>query len=198
MVSGPLRDLLNGINAVVGVRGSLVCDPDGQVVASAMPTVYDEFMLTLVGRTATQTVAGLKTTSRRTPGDLDLVYSDARFIVKNLRTGCLCILCMPHINVPLLNLTANVAARKLQTGLLQPSTADRPSKSLTKIDRLRNVAEQVLAEHASRVLPMLSGAEGSVEELLEACARMERATRLFIDSQKAQELGQRLRDIIQE
>ncbi len=195
---GQLGDLLNGINEVEGVLGSLVCNQDGQVVASAMPADHGELMLSLVSRTSTQTVAGLKAASRRTPGDLDLLYSDGRFIVKNLRTGCLCILCMPHINVPLLNLTANVVARKLQASLRQPGPVEGPPQGLPTIDRLRRAAVQVLGEHASKVLPMLSGAEGSVEELLQACAKMERATRLFIDSQKADDLGRQLRDIIQE
>jgi predicted regulator of Ras-like GTPase activity (Roadblock/LC7/MglB family) len=113
-----VESILKDINAVVGVTGSFVCNEQGQIVARALPAVFDDAMLSLVGRTATQTVAGLQTLRRRRAGDLDLLYAGGRLLVKNLRYGCLCVLCVPRINVPLVNLTANVAARKL-SGMLK-------------------------------------------------------------------------------
>ncbi|HID62234.1 MAG TPA: roadblock/LC7 domain-containing protein, partial [Anaerolineae bacterium] len=108
-----MESILKDINAVVGVTGCFVCDGEGQVLASAPPDLFDETILSSVGRTMAQTMAGLATARRRQAGDIDLLYDQGRFIAKNLREGCLCILCVRHINVPLLNLTANVAARKL-------------------------------------------------------------------------------------
>jgi predicted regulator of Ras-like GTPase activity (Roadblock/LC7/MglB family) len=108
-----MEDILKNINAVVGVTGCFVCDEEGEVLASALPGIFDETMLSVVSRTAAQTVAGLQTARGRKVGDMDLLYTGGRFIVKNLRRGCLCILCVRNINVPLLNLTANVAAKKL-------------------------------------------------------------------------------------
>jgi predicted regulator of Ras-like GTPase activity (Roadblock/LC7/MglB family) len=108
-----VESILADINDVVGVTGSFVCDEGGEVVARALPRVFDDTMLSTVGRTAMQTVAGLQTLRRRKAGDLDLLFSGGRVLVKNLRVGCLCVVCVPRINVPLLNLTANVAARKL-------------------------------------------------------------------------------------
>jgi len=70
-------------------------------------------MLLPAARTLSQTVDGLETTRRRKVRELDLVYHEGRVVVKNLREGHLCIVCVRNINVPLLNLTANVAARKL-------------------------------------------------------------------------------------
>jgi len=109
-----MENALQNVNAVVGVSGSFVCDGEGQVLASALPDVFDETMLSNVGRTVAQTIAGLELARRRKVGDLDLVYREGRLVVKNLRVGYLCILCVPTINVPLLNLTANVAVRKLK------------------------------------------------------------------------------------
>jgi hypothetical protein len=106
------------------------------------------------------------------------------------------VLCLPRINVALLNLTANVVVRKLQAELAQPLAQDPASTAAPTVDRLRRAIHTVLGEHASRVLPMLSGDEESVAELLQSCDRIERATRLFIDGQKAAELGKRMRDII--
>jgi len=50
---------------------------------------------------------------RRKMTDLDLQYADGRLLVKDVSGSCLCILCAPRVNVSLLNLTANVAAKKL-------------------------------------------------------------------------------------
>ncbi len=108
-----MQRILEDINGVLGVTGCFVCDGDGRVLASALPDVFDEVILTTVGRTITQTTAGLFVTRRRKVRDIDLLYAEGRVVVKPLREGCLCILCVRDINVPLLNLTANLAARRL-------------------------------------------------------------------------------------
>jgi len=108
-----MENILKDINAVIGVTGSFVCNSEGQVLASALPDLFDETILSTVGRTMAQTMAGLATARRRKIGDIDLVYDQGRLIAKNLGEGCLCILCVRNINMPLLNLTANVAAKKL-------------------------------------------------------------------------------------
>ena len=108
-----MEKILKDINAVVGVTGSFVCNEEGQVVAKLMPNVFDNNTLSPVGRTMAQTIAGLKIARECTIGDLDLLYEQGRLIVKNVGEGCLCILCVQRINVPLLNLTANVAVKKL-------------------------------------------------------------------------------------
>jgi predicted regulator of Ras-like GTPase activity (Roadblock/LC7/MglB family) len=108
-----MENILKDINAVVGVTGSFVCDDEGQILVGLLPDVFDEASLSSVARTVAQTIAGLEMARRRKMDGLDLVYLEGRLVVKNLRGGHLCILCVPAINIPLLNLTANVAARKL-------------------------------------------------------------------------------------
>ncbi len=108
-----MEEILEDINAVAGVIGCCLYDSEGQVTASALPDLFDETILSTVGLTLTQTIAGVATARRRKVGDIDLVYREGRVVVKNLGEACLCVLCLRQINVPLLNLTANVAARKL-------------------------------------------------------------------------------------
>jgi predicted regulator of Ras-like GTPase activity (Roadblock/LC7/MglB family) len=112
-----VEGILKDINTVVGVTGSFICDGEGQVLASVLSDPLDETILSTVGRTMAQTMAGLATARRRKVSDMDLLYHEGRVVIKNLREGCLCILCVRHINVPLLNLTANVAVKKLAAGL---------------------------------------------------------------------------------
>jgi hypothetical protein len=58
--------------------------------------------------------------------DIDLLYESGRLVVKNLGDGCLVIQCSQSINVPLLNLTANVVARKLQERIKGKAPAAAP------------------------------------------------------------------------
>ena len=123
-----MDSILENINAIVGVTGCFVCDSEGEALASVLPDVFGEAALT-VGRTAMQTVLGLQTTRRRRVNDLDLLYKEGRIIVKSLGEGCLCILCVRNINVPLLNLTANLAVRKLTKRLKALSPAETKVKA---------------------------------------------------------------------
>jgi predicted regulator of Ras-like GTPase activity (Roadblock/LC7/MglB family) len=128
-----MESILEDINTVVGVTGCFVCDSEGEVLASVLPGVFDGEMVSSAGRTAMQTVLGLQTASRRRVNDLDLLYREGRVIVKSLGEGCLCILCVRNINVPLLNLTANLATKKLTKRLKAPS----PARTKKAPDRAR-------------------------------------------------------------
>jgi predicted regulator of Ras-like GTPase activity (Roadblock/LC7/MglB family) len=120
-----MEDILNDINAMVGVTGCFICNHEGQVLVTALPDLFDEAIISTVGRTMTQTMAGLEIARRRKIGDIDLVYDQGRLIAKNLGEGCLCILCVRNINVPLLNLTANLAAKKLKAKIAEKNEAQR-------------------------------------------------------------------------
>jgi hypothetical protein len=120
-----MENILKDINAVVGVTGSFVCNGKGEVRASALLDLFDETILSTVGQTMAQTMAGLATARRRKIGDIDLVYDESRLIAKSLGEGCLCILCVRKIRVPLLNLTADVAAKKLKAKIAKKEEPER-------------------------------------------------------------------------
>ena len=124
-----MENILKDINAVVGVTGCFVCDSEGEVLASVLPGVFDREVVSSAGRTVIQTVLGLQTTRRQRVNDLDLLYREGRIIIKGLSEGCLCILCVRNINVPLLNLTANLAAKKLTKRLKALSPAETRAKA---------------------------------------------------------------------
>jgi hypothetical protein len=135
-----MENILKDINAVVGVTGCFVCNGEGQVLASALPNLFNQTILSTVGRIMAQTMAGLATARRRKVGDMDLLYREGRLVIKNLREGCLCILCVRHINVPLLNLTANVAARKL-IERIKKSEGSRKQQAAAKVPLPAGVSE---------------------------------------------------------
>jgi predicted regulator of Ras-like GTPase activity (Roadblock/LC7/MglB family) len=108
-----METILQDINAVLGVTGSFVCNAEGQILARLLPDTLDQKLLMPAARTIAQTIEGLKITQQDKVGDIDLLYDNGRLIIKSLDGSYLCIMCVQRINVPLLNLTANVAAKKL-------------------------------------------------------------------------------------
>ncbi|TEU17853.1 MAG: roadblock/LC7 domain-containing protein [Anaerolineales bacterium] len=145
-----MEDILNDINAVVGVTGCFICNGEGQVSASALPDLFDETILSAVGRTMVQTITGMATAHRRKIGDIDLVYGQGRLIAENLGEGCLCILCVRKINVPLLNLTANVAAKKLKAKIAKKEEPERteaaPGELPEALRAMSDFIEQLMEE----------------------------------------------------
>ncbi|MCI0474705.1 MAG: hypothetical protein L0Y55_00505 [Anaerolineales bacterium] len=108
----PMEAILKEINSVVGVTGSFVCLNDGSVVAHALPDSFGADSVALAARVATQTFHALEISGRHI-AEADLTFEQGRLILKNLRDGILVIICARNINLPFLNLTANVAAKKI-------------------------------------------------------------------------------------
>jgi len=126
-----MEAVLQEVNAAVGVTGSFIVGSSGRLEARALPDTYPSQTLETVGRMLIQTLAGIELARKRKPGDLDLGFREGRLLVKSLSPGCLCILTARRVNVPLVNLTANVAVRKLkeqrkETPASTPPTAIQP------------------------------------------------------------------------
>ena len=118
-----MESLLSDLNAVVGVTGSFIADRKGKILARALPSTYDGAALELVARTMMQTFTGLETARRRKVGDIDTIFKEGRLIMKPFGDGCVGIVTVPRINVALLNLTANVAVRKIHEEIKQRAAA---------------------------------------------------------------------------
>jgi predicted regulator of Ras-like GTPase activity (Roadblock/LC7/MglB family) len=150
-----VEQLLADINAVAGVKGSFVCDSHGALVAQALPVSYDESSFLPAARTLLQTIDGLETTRRRKVQQLDIVYHDARMVVKNLRVGCLYVLCARNINVPLLDLTANLAARKLSEMLREAAGPAMPQVAVgapVEEEEIPALVQEAMTSDASALL----------------------------------------------
>jgi predicted hydrocarbon binding protein/predicted regulator of Ras-like GTPase activity (Roadblock/LC7/MglB family) len=148
-----MEDILTDIDAVLGVTGCFVCDGDGQILASTLSSLLAERDLAMVGRTISQTTAGLVTSRRRKVQEIDLLYSEGRMVVKPLREGCLCVLCTRNMNVPLLNLTVDVAARKLtQTLKEQKEPPPAPETQAVPLDEILHTVVEAYPDVVSPVM----------------------------------------------
>ena len=114
-----MEAILREINRVIGVTGSFFYSNDGTIFAQALPEEFDAARVALAARLVRQTFLALETSGQRV-AEADLLFSQKRLILKNLRDGVLAILCAPTLNVPLLNLNANLAAKKIAAELKQP------------------------------------------------------------------------------
>jgi predicted regulator of Ras-like GTPase activity (Roadblock/LC7/MglB family) len=117
-----MEAILKEINSVVGVTGSFVCSDDGNVTAQALPASFSADSIALAARVATQTFHALEISGRHIP-EADLTFEQGSLILKNLRGAILVIVCARNINLPFLNLTANVAAKKIADELKAPVAA---------------------------------------------------------------------------
>jgi len=157
-----MQDILKDMSAAVGVTGCFVCDPDGRVLASTLPAIFDSEVVSAVAKTISQTTAGLVTARRRKIQEIDLLFSAGRLIVRPLRGGSLCLLCTRNINVPLLDLTANVATRKL-TEVMKESHVETPVVKEEHLP-LAQLSYTLLGAYPDVVSPVLEYERGLPED----------------------------------
>jgi len=107
-----MQDILRYINSVDGVIGSAVFNGRGDVVDQAFPPIIDANALKTFAGLVLECSHGLQIT--RSLDILDLRYAEGRIIIKSFPGALLCLLCAKNINLQVLTITLNLAAKKLQ------------------------------------------------------------------------------------
>lgn len=111
-----MEDILQQINTVPGVIGSLVCGGGGEIVARAFPPLFDASILQGAASAVADPAAGVRSAA----GTFDLVdlrYNDGRIVVKPLDEAYLLLLCTKAMNLQVLTISLNVAKGKLDSHL---------------------------------------------------------------------------------
>jgi predicted regulator of Ras-like GTPase activity (Roadblock/LC7/MglB family) len=148
-----MEETLRDVCTVAGVRGCFVCDGEGRVIASAPVGRFDQQALEIVGRTLSQTTNGLLMSRRRKIHEIDLLYSDGRLVVKPLAEGCLGVICARTMNVPLLNLTTSVAAKKLAEAM--KGEAPQAKAAAPETIELDRATEEIASAYPDLVGPVM-------------------------------------------
>jgi len=107
-----METVLKQINSVPGIIGSMVCKDGGSLLSTAFPPLFEEETL----RGALSILEDREAGFSGVAGDVGLLtfgYSDGRIVIKTLQEGYLFLLCTKSINLQLLNISLEVAARKL-------------------------------------------------------------------------------------
>jgi hypothetical protein len=191
-----MNQILEEMCRLDGVLAAFLCGSEGEVLAAEPPAHFALATLTGVGRILAQTLGAVQTSTRRKGGNLRLDYQNGALYVRRFRAGSLCIVSLPRVNSALLNLRIDVSATQLERVLRQAHDKPNGTSVPDKVQQMREVIRDTLGEHASKVLPLLTTNGGSPDDLSSAARRVERATLLFIDQEKAGRLAQRLRGII--
>jgi predicted regulator of Ras-like GTPase activity (Roadblock/LC7/MglB family) len=147
-----MQTLLNHLNAVPGVVGTLVCGPDGQLIASAFPPVFDEGVLSDVAKTVAESTAGLGTVTGSVRM-LDLRHANARIVARPVTGAVLLFLCSPSMNLQPLDISASVAVPRIERLVAQapaggsraaaaPAGAAPGSKLHALVQRINRIIER--------------------------------------------------------
>lgn len=126
--------ILQKINGVPGVIGSLVCGGDGGVVAHAFPPLFDAAIIEGVSATVVDSAAGVR--SAIDSADLlDFRYGDGRIVIKPLRYAFLLLLCTKGVNLGVLTISLNVAKGRLES-LMATAQGVQPTAAAVTPDLL--------------------------------------------------------------
>lgn len=185
-------EILREINTIDGVAGSFVCDQSGQIVARSPVSLFDDGALADATRALVETAAPLLDDG--VSGELDLLYEDGRLVVRPLPGALLCVLCVPRLNMALLNLRTSMALKALRQALADETAARmRPA---SPADRLRAAIERMLGDDSGKVLAMVPEGDLKPEELRPTAREIERFTRLFIGRDQAEALAEQMQSIL--
>lgn len=137
--------VLQQINTLPGVVGSLVMYAEGRVAASVFPPLFDEPII----KEAAGSLAAV--CERLQLGDsldlLDLRYANGRVLVKPLAGGFLLLLCAKDVNLQVLAISLNVAMKKLENLVRAKATVPEVTEPVRTAE----------AEETSGVLTLTAG-----------------------------------------
>lgn len=108
-----MESVLSQLNSTPGVVGSLMCDPEGHVIAQVFPPVFDADLLKDAATALVDSSAGLENVIGSV-GTLDFRYGEARLVAKPIAGATLLVLCTKSINMQLLGLSLSVAIKKFE------------------------------------------------------------------------------------
>lgn len=114
--------ILQKLNAVPGVVGSLVCGHGGVPVACAFPPLFDTAIIEGVCSAVADPAEG----AMNAAGSAELVdfrYGDGRIVVKPLHDAFVLLLCTKKVNLGELTISLNVAKAKLESCMAAPQAS---------------------------------------------------------------------------
>lgn len=118
-----MRDILQHINSIEGVIGSAVFSQTGEVLVHAFPVLIDAASLKKAAELTLECAHGLQIS--QCLEILDMRYADGRVVVKKFPGALLFLLCAKNINLQILAITLNLAAKKLEAKISADAAVNR-------------------------------------------------------------------------
>jgi predicted regulator of Ras-like GTPase activity (Roadblock/LC7/MglB family) len=114
-----LKSILQQINLLPEVIGSMLVDSIGENIAHEMPPLFDSDTLVEICSLISENTEVLKIVTDEVVM-LDFRYQSGRVVIRSINGGYLLLLCSAAVNMPFLNISINVAAKRLEKLLTQP------------------------------------------------------------------------------
>lgn len=116
-----MQTILQQITAIDGVIGSSVYNDQGKILAAACPLILDNKQLETAAGTILDCLHALQIS--QTVSSMELRFSEGRLIVRPLGGAFISVLCSKNVNTSMVNITLNLALRKLEQMLPKPGEA---------------------------------------------------------------------------
>jgi predicted regulator of Ras-like GTPase activity (Roadblock/LC7/MglB family) len=193
-----MRELLNELVSRSGVNTVFLCDRDGRLLTSAVSDARYEHNLDPLSDIISRTNTALLSLKHGELAEMEWVYSGGRVLIRGVGESLLCLICERSINLQLLAMKID----SIHEGILSalgPRVRQTSSEDISKLKAdMVAVAQELLGEHAEKVVAILIASDDSLDGLDGASDQAEKVTRLFIDRKKAGEMGTRMRALLDE
>ncbi len=107
-----MQTILQQITAIDGVIGCSLYNDQGKILAAVCPLILDEKQLATAAGMVLDTLHALQVP--QTMFGLDLRFGEGRLIVRPLSGAFISVLCAKNVNMSMVNITLNLALRKLE------------------------------------------------------------------------------------
>ena len=107
-----MKRILESINKVEGVIGSVVVNDEGEILSSIMPDLYDEELISQAVSHLSRAVVWADVNGR-TIKTLNTTYENGYLVLYKLKDGFLYVVCLREVQFPLMAMTADLAVRKI-------------------------------------------------------------------------------------
>lgn len=184
---------LDRLAALDGVQGAFLFDYQGTINGYSTPINLASDQRRVLARILAQSMTDLTTSRISNSMDIDLFFSEGRLVIKGISQQRLCIVCDRQVNNSLLNISLVECINTLRGMVTTPVD----EKFASMLSGLKRIAEEILGEHAPKVINILENAQADGEGLLDSIGQAEKVTRLFIDKDLAGPMAQQMRDLVE-
>jgi predicted regulator of Ras-like GTPase activity (Roadblock/LC7/MglB family) len=108
-----MQTVLDQMNTLPGIVGSMVYNAEGQVLARAFPALFDGEALASAAGVLLYGVQGMEVAAGAI-STLDLRYGESRIVVRPIKGANLLLLCTRQANLQFLNISIGMAIPKIE------------------------------------------------------------------------------------
>lgn len=124
-----ISQVLAAMRDVDGVHGSFVVTKSGELAGKDLPAMFDDAVLTEVGRRIARLNEGLSAGGQ----DFDncvMRFADHKLYLRSVSNGFLCVLSTNAVNSPAMKMALTLTSRRVDPMILEPHSAPAATPSL--------------------------------------------------------------------